>query len=277
MRRNARPSKRTRPPGAPVALAVTRVRDRERVPGADAYRHHTPGTLKPVTHPSIRQERGGAGHSVKRTLDSSSRHNRGLLPGGPVETDWLWSDEGARQRSAGSRSAKCQEPLPRCGNRGADHPQILSRFTPGGALSAGATVGPVSHFQPRAGVVSLLLARLLILPILSTHPFPFSQARTNDYYSMGFRQRQRRRKRRAAQQGAAALSRRTGSSAAKWWLTIVSTKTCCARCGLILTVGAEMVYRHTPREALCLTCAEADQSVKSAYRPSLKWERARSR
>jgi hypothetical protein len=34
-----------------------------------------------------------------------------------------------------------------------------------------------------------------------------------------------------------------------------------------------MVYRHTPGESLCLSCAEDDPGVK--WRPSARWERSR--
>jgi hypothetical protein len=33
--------------------------------------------------------------------------------------------------------------------------------------------------------------------------------------------------------------------------------------------GREMVYRHTPREARCLPCADG-----LSYRPSVKWQKA---
>ena len=39
-------------------------------------------------------------------------------------------------------------------------------------------------------------------------------------------------------------------------------------------VGAALVYRHTPREALCLSCVESDPTIKA--RPSTTWERSRS-
>jgi len=45
--------------------------------------------------------------------------------------------------------------------------------------------------------------------------------------------------------------RASGSSSSAWWLTLVVRDTCCARCGGVLRVGREMVYRHTPREARC--------------------------
>ena len=61
--------------------------------------------------------------------------------------------------------------------------------------------------------------------------------------------------------------------AGRWYLTVVKRKTCCAKCAGILSVGGEMVYRHTPREALCKSCAELDPNVRP--RPSATWERAR--
>lgn len=92
---------------------------------------------------------------------------------------------------------------------------------------------------------------------------------------MGFKQRERKRKKKAASSKAQSESRESGSSAAKWWLTVVSTDTCCARCAGMLRVDREMVYRHAPREALCVRCADRE---KVYYRPSLRWEQqARAR
>jgi hypothetical protein len=92
---------------------------------------------------------------------------------------------------------------------------------------------------------------------------------------VGYRQRERKRRKSAAVVGAQRESRRTGSSARKWWLTVVGeTTTCCARCGGVLRSGREMVYRHTPREALCVSCAERDPLVK--WRPSRRWEERRA-
>lgn len=62
--------------------------------------------------------------------------------------------------------------------------------------------------------------------------------------------------------------------AGRWYLTIVTRKTCCARCGGILEIGREMVYRHTPREALCRLCVEMDPVIKP--RPSTSWEKHRA-
>lgn len=90
---------------------------------------------------------------------------------------------------------------------------------------------------------------------------------------MGFKQRERKRKATAARQGSQRRSRESGSSAAKWWLTLVVEDCACARCGRVLRVGSEMVYRHTPRESRCVSCAQLDHGGK--WRPSLAWEKQR--
>ncbi len=87
---------------------------------------------------------------------------------------------------------------------------------------------------------------------------------------MGFKQRERKRKAKAARQGSQRKARESGSSAGKWWLTLVVEDCGCARCGRVLRTGGEMVYRHTPREARCVTCAQRDDGC--SWRPSLRWE-----
>jgi hypothetical protein len=62
-------------------------------------------------------------------------------------------------------------------------------------------------------------------------------------------------------------ARASGSSSGRWWLTVVTSTTCCAVCGGVLRNGCDMVYRHTPREARCTSCAEG-----LSYRPSARWE-----
>ncbi len=86
---------------------------------------------------------------------------------------------------------------------------------------------------------------------------------------MSFKTRERKRRKKAAMQSAQTTSRATGSSSNKWWLTPVKTDTCCARCRGILRIGRAMVYRHTPREALCQSCAD---NLGIYYRPSRAWE-----
>ena len=45
------------------------------------------------------------------------------------------------------------------------------------------------------------------------------------------------------------------------------TTGCRAVCGGVRRKGREMVYRHSPREARCVSCAEG-----LSYRPSARWE-----
>ena len=90
---------------------------------------------------------------------------------------------------------------------------------------------------------------------------------------MGYKARERKRRmKRAAATGAQRRSRDTASAAAKHWLTLVREDCCCNECAGILRVGRECVYRHTPREILCVVCAEL-QHLSS--RPSVAWEQQR--
>ena len=86
---------------------------------------------------------------------------------------------------------------------------------------------------------------------------------------MSYRSRQKKR--------AIAAAKRDNHEkiATRWYLTIVKRKTCCAKCGGILKVGADMVYRRTPRESRCRLCAESDPSL--SFRPSERWEKSRRR
>jgi hypothetical protein len=89
---------------------------------------------------------------------------------------------------------------------------------------------------------------------------------------VSFKQREAKRKKRAA----LARGRVPGkpSAAERWWLTLGVRKACCARpeCRRIIAEGQEMVYRHAPREVLCVACADRERVF---YRPSTRWERSR--
>lgn len=87
---------------------------------------------------------------------------------------------------------------------------------------------------------------------------------------MGFKQRERKRLKKAAMESNTRTIRRRPKESTNWWLTVVREHTCCARCSGQLRAGREMVYRHTPRESLCLSCAE---KFNVKFRPSLRWER----
>ena len=85
---------------------------------------------------------------------------------------------------------------------------------------------------------------------------------------MSYKSREKKRRARIAQSN----GRREQSSkyADRHYLTVVSRPACRNRCGGSLRDGAECVYRHTPREILCVLCAD---DKKIHYRPSMRWER----
>lgn len=61
--------------------------------------------------------------------------------------------------------------------------------------------------------------------------------------------------------------------ASRYYLSLVSRSACCNDCRRSLREGRECVYRHTPREILCVPCADTREIY---YRPSLRWEKARA-
>ena len=85
---------------------------------------------------------------------------------------------------------------------------------------------------------------------------------------MGYKQRERKRRERIAQ--ASGRREQRSKYVDRYYLTIVSRAACCNRCGGSLRAGAECVYRHTPREVLCVVCADSEEIP---YRPSMRWER----
>ena len=91
---------------------------------------------------------------------------------------------------------------------------------------------------------------------------------------MAFKQREKRRRIRMAQaaQGRAQRAQRQEGKSSAWWLTIVSGDICCAACSGVLRVGRPMVYRASPREALCVPCADGKAL---SYRPSTRWAQQR--
>jgi hypothetical protein len=87
---------------------------------------------------------------------------------------------------------------------------------------------------------------------------------------MSYKSREKKRRRRAA---LGQLREKHGEAMrARHYLTITTRPCCCNRvgCGRSLRPGDEAVYRHTPRETLCVTCAEL---AGISYRPSQAWER----
>jgi hypothetical protein len=84
------------------------------------------------------------------------------------------------------------------------------------------------------------------------------------------RQKKRRYKRIEAKSRQA---RRAPETARRWFLTLAKKPGRCSRCGDGFERGAEIVYRHEPREVRCLRCAGRDPEIR--FRPSIRWERAR--
>lgn len=86
---------------------------------------------------------------------------------------------------------------------------------------------------------------------------------------MSFQSRQKKRRYKAA---VARSKRRSPETAKRWFLTIARKPGRCAVRGDRLAGGAEVVYRHEPRETRCVRCASRLEDSKG-YRPSIRWER----
>jgi hypothetical protein len=86
--------------------------------------------------------------------------------------------------------------------------------------------------------------------------------------TMSFKSREKKRRAKIAIANSRRDHRQT--MAGRHYLTIVSRAACCNQCGGSLRDGAECIYRHTPREILCVFCADREQIH---YRPSMRWER----
>ncbi len=85
---------------------------------------------------------------------------------------------------------------------------------------------------------------------------------------MSFKSREKKRRARLAQTSSQREQR--SKYAGRHYLTIVSRAACCNKCGGSLRKDAECVYRHTPKQILCVPCADLE---RISYRPSLRWER----
>jgi hypothetical protein len=90
---------------------------------------------------------------------------------------------------------------------------------------------------------------------------------------MSFKSREKKRRMKTADAKRRTViesHRRSDDTRARLFLTPVQRNCCCNRCGDSLRAGRDdCVYRHTPREILCLNCANVEQIP---YRPSSKWE-----
>ena len=90
---------------------------------------------------------------------------------------------------------------------------------------------------------------------------------------MSFKSREKKRRMKVADAQRRTVidnHRRSDETRARHFLTPVQRSCCCNRCGISLRVGRDdCVYRHTPREILCIDCANVEQIP---YRSSSKWE-----
>lgn len=90
---------------------------------------------------------------------------------------------------------------------------------------------------------------------------------------MAYKQREKKRrakKAEAAMRAAQLTARAERSASDRWWLTITKRDTCCATCAGMLRIGRPMLYRASPREALCEPCGQARGL---SPRPSTAWVR----
>jgi hypothetical protein len=88
---------------------------------------------------------------------------------------------------------------------------------------------------------------------------------------MSFQSRQKKRRYKRVE--ANAKRKRTQESARRWFLTLAKKPGVFDCCGARFDRGAEVVYRHKPREVRCVRCAGRLEESKG-YRPSVRWDRA---
>jgi hypothetical protein len=90
---------------------------------------------------------------------------------------------------------------------------------------------------------------------------------------VSYKSREKKRRKRVAEgkrREAIRHHHRSETTRARHFLTPVKRNCCCNRCGDALREGRDdCVYRHTPREILCLNCANL-QGIP--YRLSIRWE-----
>jgi hypothetical protein len=91
---------------------------------------------------------------------------------------------------------------------------------------------------------------------------------------MSFKSREKKRSYKVAK--AKGQQQQRSEHADRWYLTIVNRAGACndPSCGAPLREGRECVFRFSPKEILCLRCADRR---KIRYRPSLRWEQANRR
>jgi hypothetical protein len=93
---------------------------------------------------------------------------------------------------------------------------------------------------------------------------------------LSFKSREKRRRRNLEGKLATAGARRnrTEETARRWYLTLAKAPGKCACCGDRFERGAEIVYRHEPRETRCVRCASRLEDSRG-FRASIRWERSK--
>jgi hypothetical protein len=87
---------------------------------------------------------------------------------------------------------------------------------------------------------------------------------------MSYESRQKKRHHKRTE--AKARQKRSPDAARRWFLTVAKHPGRFACCGRRFERGAEIVYRHEPREVRCVGCAERDPDSQR-FRASQRWER----
>jgi hypothetical protein len=96
---------------------------------------------------------------------------------------------------------------------------------------------------------------------------PVAKGRRMSYQS-------RVKKRKYKRLEAKAKRSRTAESAGRWFLTLAKRPGRYMCCDRRFDRGAEIVYRHEPREVRCLRCAERDPGSKG-FRTSVRYDQAK--
>ena len=89
---------------------------------------------------------------------------------------------------------------------------------------------------------------------------------------MSYESRQKKRPHKRVE--AKARQKRSPETARRWFLTLAKAPGKCACCGDRFERGAEIVYRHEPRELRCVRCASRLEDSRG-FRPSVRWERSK--
>ena len=76
---------------------------------------------------------------------------------------------------------------------------------------------------------------------------------------MSFQSREKKRRYRAVEKKV--KRKRSSATAGRWFLTLASKPGLCATCPARFARGAEIVYRHEPRETRCVRCGSRRDSL----------------